>query len=277
MTDALADRVNRYVLDGGDADLRRLLRFSEVLAAESRAALTRVGVGSGWSAIDCGCGPAGGLTVLAGLVGPSGRVVGVDFADATVTRAREVMAELEIDNVDLIRGDVTDMDVGTAGGPFDVAYTRCFLMHQPDPVQVLTQISGLLRPGGWVIAQEPLRTPPPQSYPPCAELRSYWEVLQEVIERAGVPRDTVARLPSAAKQAGLEVVHSNGFVKMVEPRLGFELHAATLAAAKDRASAFGIATEQEIDNLVASLREAADGSYEWVGSPTYFDLALRKP
>jgi SAM-dependent methyltransferase len=40
------------------------------------------------------------------------------------------------------------------GGPFDLAYTRLFLMHQPDPVRTLRQIAGLLRPGGWLVAQE---------------------------------------------------------------------------------------------------------------------------
>ena len=35
-----------------------------------------------WSAIDCGCGPLGGLAVLAELVGSAGRVVGVDVNEA---------------------------------------------------------------------------------------------------------------------------------------------------------------------------------------------------
>ena len=28
-------------------------------------------------------------------------------------------------------------------------------MHQSDPVRTLQRIGGLLRPGGWIIAQEP--------------------------------------------------------------------------------------------------------------------------
>jgi SAM-dependent methyltransferase len=45
------------------------------------------------------------------------------------------------------------------GDRFDLAYAPLFLMHQPDPVRTLSQIARLLRPGGWVVAQEVLRKP----------------------------------------------------------------------------------------------------------------------
>ena len=47
MADATADQVRRYVLDGGDDDLRRLLSLSESFAEHARRALRRVGVGPG--------------------------------------------------------------------------------------------------------------------------------------------------------------------------------------------------------------------------------------
>ena len=73
MADATVDQVRRYVLDGSDDDLRRLLSLSESFAEHARRALRRVGVGPGWTVIDCGCGPIGGLAILAemGLAVPS--------------------------------------------------------------------------------------------------------------------------------------------------------------------------------------------------------------
>ena len=50
----------------------------------------------------------------------------------------------------------------------------------------------------------------------------------------------------------------------------FELHAATLAAARDRATRAGIAGDR-IDDLVRDIRAAKDGGYEWVSSPFYLD------
>ncbi len=57
MAEVVAERVRRYVLDGSDEDLRRLLRISQLTAEAVRAASRRVGVSEGWRAVDCGCGP----------------------------------------------------------------------------------------------------------------------------------------------------------------------------------------------------------------------------
>lgn len=276
MAEAIADRVRRYVLDGSDEDLRRLLSISQVTAETARRGFCRVGICEGWTAIDCGCGPIGGLAVLAEMVGPAGRVVGVDFSEPAIQRARSVVAALGLGNVELVAGDIHDHETATLGGPFDLAFMRCFLMHQPDPVRTLSQIAGLLRPGGWIVAHEPLRSPPPRSHPHLGALDNYWDLLHEVMELGGVPRGTVDGLPRSARAAGLEVVEADGFFVTRDPKLGFELHAGTLAAARERAVKSGIATEK-IDDLVVNLRAAKDGDYDWVSTPFFLDLTLRKP
>ena len=277
MGEAIAARVRRYIHDGSDEDLRRLLRLSELLADNLRAALGRVGVAEGWRTIECGCGPLGGLAVLAEMVGASGQVVGVDFNESAVERARSVVATLALSNVEVVVGDVLDIDLATLGGPFDLAYTRCFLMHQRDPARVLTRIADVVRPGGWVVAHEPLRSPPPRSCPHLDLLDAYWELMHELMEWVGVPQSLVEDLPRAAHAAGLEIADGHGFFNLREPKTGFELHADTLAAMKGRAIESGIATAAEVDGLISALRVAKDGGYEWVTSPFFLDLTLRRP
>jgi SAM-dependent methyltransferase len=276
MAEANVEQVRRYILDGSDEDLRRLLTYSQVMAETARRAFRRVGLGANGAAIDCGCGPIGGLAVLAEIVGAAGRVVGVDFSEPAIQRARSAMAALGLPNVQLVAGDIHYLDQATLGGPFDLAFTRNFLTFQADPVQTLRQIAGLLRPGGWIVAQEPLASPPPQSHPELGALATCWDVLQEVTERVGVPRAAVASLPRSARAAGLEVVEADGFFLTMDPELGFELHAATLAAAAERAAKSGVAAET-IDDLVLNLRAAKVGGYDWVSTPFYLDLILRKP
>jgi len=214
MTEAIVERVQRYLLDGDDADLRRLLGVAQGTREMARSAFRRIGVQPGWTAV---------------------------------------------------------------GGPFDLAYTRLFLMHQTDPASTLRRIANLLRPGGWVVAQEALRRPPPRSHPDLDALGTYWEILYETIERgARVPRDAVEDLAGSARSAGLEVVDDNGCFQSLAPAFGFELHAATLAAVGERAVESGVASEPQIDALVNELRAAKNGGYEWVSSPFFRDLALRK-
>src|SRR6266699_2453631 len=162
MADATADQIRRYVLDGRDEDLRRLLSLSESFAEHARRAFRRVGVGPGWTVIDCGCGPIGALTLLAEMVGPAGRVVGVDFSEPSIQRARSVVTALGLENVDLFAGDIHELDAATLNGPFDLAFTRAFLMHQAEPAWTLGRIAGLVRPGGWIVVHEPLASPPPR-------------------------------------------------------------------------------------------------------------------
>jgi hypothetical protein len=128
------------------------------------------------------------------------------------------------------------------------------------------------------VAQEALRSPPPRSYPHLDALGAYWDLVYQVLERAGgVPYGTVDGLAGSARAAGLDVVAVDGGFGIIDPELGFDLHAATLLAARERAVGAGIASGQQIDDLVSDLRAAKSRGYEWVSMPFSLDLALRKP
>jgi SAM-dependent methyltransferase len=275
MSETIGERIGRYVLDGSNEDLQRLLKLAELSAEPTRTALHKLGVQPGWRVIDCGCGPLGALAVMAEMVGPEGQVVGIDFSEAAVQRARSVVSTLGLGNVDVRVGDVDDVDVQALGGAFDLAYTRLFLMHQRDPARTLERIAALLRPGGWLVAHEALRTPPPRSSPPLDALTTYWEVLYEVVERLGARKGSVEELARRARDAGLDVVETSGFFQVIAPELGFDIHASTIAAGKSRAIQTGVASGDEIDALERALRAATHGGYEWVTTPFLLAFTLR--
>jgi hypothetical protein len=79
------------------------------------------------------------------------------------------------------------------------------------------RIADLLRPGGWIIAQEPLRSPPPRCHPDLDAITTYWELMHEVMERAGAQHLAVEGLPASARAAGLEIVSQDGFFVTEEP------------------------------------------------------------
>ena len=276
MAEEVTERVSRYILDGSDPDLRRLLSGAELGAENARTAFRRVGVQPGWNVIDCGCGPIGGLAVLAEMVGPAGRVVGVDVSPAAVQRARAVVTALELSIVELVAGDLHDLDAAALGGPFDLAFSRAFMMHQADPVRTLRRIADLLRPGGWLVVHEALESPPPRSHPHLEAVADHWDLVHEVLHRNGVPAGAVEDLPRSARQAGLEVTAMRGLFLVEDPEPMFEIYAATVEAVRERGIQLGIAAER-IDGLVQDLRAAKGRGYEWVTSSFYLDLALRKP
>jgi SAM-dependent methyltransferase len=215
--------------------------------------------------------------VLAEKVGPTGRVVGFDFNPDAVARAQAVVAELALDEVQVVVGELGTVPPEELGAPFDLAFTRCFLMHQPDTQRALTHVAQLLRPGGWIVSLEPLSEPPPMSHPPLPALRDYWELLHEVMGSLGVSPHTVAELPRAGRAAGLEVVVTSGSFGCLDAADGFELHAATLAAFRDRVLSSGAADAAAVDGILKALTEARSSDYDWVSSPVYLDVAFRKP
>jgi SAM-dependent methyltransferase len=178
--------------------------------------------------------------------------------------------------VEVIAGDLHDLDAAALGGPFDLAFTRLFMMHQPDPVRTLRRIADLLRPGGWLVVHEQLPSPPPRSHPHLEALTGTWNLIYEVLDRNGVPAGAVEDLPRSAHQAGLEVTAMSGFFGVIDPEVMFELYAASIAALRERGIQLGIAAER-IDGLVRDLRDAKGGGYEWVTGGFMLDLALRKP
>jgi hypothetical protein len=108
-------------------------------------------------------------------------------------------------------------------------------------------------------------------------LARYWALLQRLLEQAGAPPGAAEDLPRYAREAGFEVAGVNGYFTSMDPELGFELHASTMAAARERATRSGVATERQIDDLVLGLRAAKADGHEWVSSPFFLDLTLRKP
>jgi SAM-dependent methyltransferase len=277
VTDTAGDQAQRYLLDGGDEDLQRLLGISQAHAEMTRTALRRSGIAPGWKALDCGCGPLGALPQLAELVGETGRVTGVDLNPEAARRAQAAAGALGLGNVRAVAGDVHDLVAADVGGPFDLAYTRLFLVHQPDPVLTLRRIAGLLRPGGWLIVQEALPTPLPRSFPELDAVGAAWGLMVELVERSGVPAATGDRMPQWAAAAGLEVVRKDGSFAFGPPDQFFGLYASTLAVMRDRSVAAGLTTGHDIDAIVAALTSADPAAYEWVTTPIHLDLTLRKP
>jgi cyclopropane fatty-acyl-phospholipid synthase-like methyltransferase len=94
-----------------------LLRIAEVGGEKARFAFRRVGMQEGWHVIDCGCGPIGGLAVMAEMVGPAGRVVGVDVSEPAVQRARSLVTALQLGNVEVVAGDIHELDAAAVGWP----------------------------------------------------------------------------------------------------------------------------------------------------------------
>jgi SAM-dependent methyltransferase len=270
------DRIQHYVLNGDDEDLRRLLSISEVQAESARRAVRALGDVSGWRVLECGCGPLGSLAVFSELVGPAGHVTGIDFNPNAVERARSVLDALGANNVGVVVADINTLDRSTLGEVFDLAYTRAFLMHQVEPAATLRRVADLLNPDGVVIVQEPLCTPPPTSYPELPALGRYWDLLHQTAAKSGVAPHAVEGLISSALEAGFTVATKGGFFNVMDPEVGFAIHAGSVVALASQLTKNGVATSQEVHALERELLDASTRDAGWVTTPFMLELTLQK-
>lgn len=108
------------------------------------AAVTEVGPGQ--RVLDVGCGIGDPTLQVAVLVGPHGRVLGVDLAEAMLVTARERAAALGLAHVEFQAGDVATMPLPHAA--FDVVLGRWSVIYLDDVVGTLARLHDTLVTGG---------------------------------------------------------------------------------------------------------------------------------
>lgn len=106
-------------------------------------------VGAGDQVLDVGCGLGHEVRRLAELVGPRGRVAGIDASPAMITEARRRGAGLTLSSTFEI-GDACR--VPFADNVFDLCRTERVLRYLDRPQAALGEMARVARPGGWVLA-----------------------------------------------------------------------------------------------------------------------------
>jgi len=96
--------------------------------------------------VDCGSGAGADALIAARLVGPSGRVIGIDMTPEMLAKARASAAEAGLTNVEFREGILEALPVET--GWADVVISNGVLNLVPDKAAALAEMYRVLRPGG---------------------------------------------------------------------------------------------------------------------------------
>ncbi len=124
----------RHILQGG-------------LSRHSAAVLPNLPIKKGMSVLDVGCGWGDMTLQVAGVVGPKGRVVGIDCVEAFLQEARKDAAAKGLSNVEFSRGDA---EVALPENEFDYVVARFGTMFFTNPVAALRRMRKALKPGGQI-------------------------------------------------------------------------------------------------------------------------------
>ena len=104
------------------------------------------GIREGETVLDLGSGSGMDAFLAAKRVGPSGRVIGVDFTAEMVERARRIARDHGLTNVVFMLGDIEDLPV--EDGTVDLVLSNCVINLVPDKFRAFQEAFRVLRPGG---------------------------------------------------------------------------------------------------------------------------------
>jgi ubiquinone/menaquinone biosynthesis C-methylase UbiE len=225
----------------------------------------------GSAMLEVGCGPATDTLALAALVGPGGRVVGVDFDPEMIAlaNARAEEAGLEA-TVSHQVGDA--MALPFSDGTFDACRCERVFQHLPDPAGALAEMIRVTRPGGRAVVID-------TDHHSRAVDTSERDVLRRLTDYFCA---NMVTSPWAAR-ALYRLMREAGLTEVtVEPRslvihdLAFLRHAGLLDALEREAVDAGAVSEDEVTRFRTDL-EAAAANATLFGYVTVIYAAGTKP
>jgi arsenite methyltransferase len=96
--------------------------------------------------IDLGSGAGNDAFIARAETGETGKVIGIDFTDAMIDKARTNAEKLGFNNVEFRKGDIEKMPV--TSNVADVIVSNCVLNLVPNKDGVFKEIKRVLKPGG---------------------------------------------------------------------------------------------------------------------------------
>ncbi len=263
-----------YVLGADPAERQRLELQHRLWQPRAQAAWQRAGLKPGMAALDLGCGPGWGARDLAAVVGPSGRVLGLENNPTYLAQAQELAASSDLPQLTIAQHDLHDLPLPLEG--FDLSWCRWVAMFLRDLDPLIAQLQRALRPGGVAVFHEYIHWNTFGLHPHGAILQRFSAAVLRSFAASGGDANVNRRLPSllAARGFRIEAVRplasiggpNNWVAQWIEPFVlvyGRRLQSLGLWSAEEAG---------EAEEALAAARQ--DPGSLWVG-PTVLELIAR--
>jgi SAM-dependent methyltransferase len=223
--------------------------------------LAELGDGAGLRAVDLGCGPLGWLRLLSTWVGPTGEVVGTEVTDETAQEARQTVRSEGLSNVSVAVDDVFNSWLPERS--FDLVHARFLLAPLGRHEEQLASYRRLLRPGGWLVVEEP-QSRTWRFNPPAPACERLLDLALCTAAKRGRDGDIGGRLPGLVRRY-CDPLSIRAHVLALPPGHLYRLFPMFLAAALREPIAEAIGAEQ-LDALFAQGEEELRDPERWCTS-----------
>jgi SAM-dependent methyltransferase len=139
--------MTEYSLDNAwDQASRRLSLLEGELDPISHRRLRETGISAGCRCLEVGGGGGSITRWLCEQVGPDGYVLATDVEPT-------LLEQVHFPQLETRRHDI--LNDPPPAPEFDVVHARWLLHHLPDPVEAMRRMVSAVRPGGWIVFEEP--------------------------------------------------------------------------------------------------------------------------
>ena len=241
---------HEYIFERQQADQERirLQLIEEALDPATIRHLGTTGLRSGSRCVELGAG-AGSITKWMGsIVGASGRVVGID-------RNTKHLQHLTDTHFQIIEGNFLDVKLDER---FDLVHCRYVLIHNQTSAEILTKLCQHLKPGGYLVIEEPDFTSAKLLNRTGKTARQHVnKAICVMFEKFGLNPGYGLELPQQVAGEGLEIVSVDAQLHLARggSPIG-RMMAASQQALAAKLVATGEVTEAEIEEYVRDSRDA---------------------
>lgn len=131
---------------GEARELERLQMLERIFDAGTQRRMLATGLTTGWHCLEVGAGAGSIVRWLEQRVGPSGKVVALDMNPRFLRGS-------STSTIDIIQGDICDTELPLA--MFDLVHARYVMIHIADYRKAFERMLRCVKPGGWVVIEEP--------------------------------------------------------------------------------------------------------------------------
>jgi len=271
---------SNYVLGQSTHEYERLMLQARLLRPFTEKYFRAAGVAPGMRVLDLGSGMGDVALLAADIVGPGGRVMGLDRDAVALERARE--RTLEQGCSSWVSFQAMNLEDFATTELFDAVVGRYILLYQPDAGTTIRRLTRFLKPGGIVVFHELDFPDPHASYPPCELFDQVYALVGEAFRRAGAPPDFGRRVGTAFLDAGLPfpTVVADNLVGGARGSYVYPWIANTLLSVAPRLKDLGLELPPGViaDHTLASkVEEAVIAAGSQVLAPTQYGAWTRKP
>jgi len=104
------------------------------------------GIKEGDTVVDLGSGAGNDVFVTRAITGDSGKVIGIDFTEAMLEKAKRNNEKLGYKNVEFKMGEIENIPLENSTA--DIVICNCVLNLVPDKIKAFSEIYRILKPGG---------------------------------------------------------------------------------------------------------------------------------